>query len=169
MAKHRVSITDHGVFNLFGMNVSLPAIIELEDDQIQTIKNSGLYHISELDSSQKMQAKPTPLSEIEGDRFDRARTLSVNELAFKNPIMGTAFKNKAQNGVIVKKGSFLINRALKKEDTVKTVKSTHARKEQPLNKVINNNPNDSVKVKKDDKEVSLTKDNTSSNNTQLNH
>ena len=105
-----------------------------------------------------MQAKPTPLSEIEGDRFDKARTLSVNELAFKNPIMGTAFKNKAQNGVIVKKGSFLINRALKKDDKLNTNNKSSAIKKEPA-KLNNNTVADNTKIKKvENKSATMVKD-----------
>ena len=143
---------------MFGMNISLPAIIELEDDQIETIKNTGLYHISELNASQKEQAKPTPLSEIEGDRFDRARTLSVNELAFKNPIMGTSFRNKAKNGLIVKKGSMLINRALKIEEKIPSKKVTSNETTAPV--TLNNTVANKTKpTKPENKEASMIKEN----------
>ena len=112
MSKRRISISDHGTFTLFGKNISLPAIIELEDDQIEYIKNTGLYHISEPSASQLAQAKPTPLSDIEGDRFDRARTLSVNELSFRAPIMGTQFKEKAKNAIVVKRNSIYAKTAI---------------------------------------------------------
>ena len=164
MAKRRVSIIDHGIFNMFGMNISLPAIIELEDDQIEIIKNTGLYHVAELNANQREQAKPTPLSEIEGDRFDRARTLSVNELAFKNPIMGTSFKNKAKNGVIVKKGSMLINRALKIDEKAQSNKSsvrnvtTNETSAAPA-KLSNTVTNKTKPAKIENKEATMVKEN----------
>ena len=106
--KRRVRILDHGVFKLFGLNVSLPALIELTEEQIDYIKTSGLYKIAELTPEQLTQAKPTPLSDIEGDRFEHARTRSVNQLAFKTPIMGTDYKEKAKNAIIIKKNSSLL-------------------------------------------------------------
>ena len=98
-------------FNMFGINVSLPAILELEEDQISYLRNSGQYNIKDLSSSQLEQAKPTPLSNIEGDRFESARTFSVNELAFKSPILGTKFANKAKDAIVVPKNSIIARKA----------------------------------------------------------
>lgn len=106
--KRRVRILDHGVFKLFGLNVSLPALIELTEDQIDYIKTSGLYKIAELTPEQLVQAKPTALSDLEGDRFEHVRSRSVNQLAFKTPIMGTEFKEKAKNAIVIKKNSSIL-------------------------------------------------------------
>lgn len=111
--KRRVRILDHGVFKLFGMNVSLPALLELTEDQIDYIKASGLYKIAELTPEQLTQAKPTALSDIEGDRFEHARTKSVNQLAFKTPIMGSVFAEKAKNAIVLKKNSPVLQSAQK--------------------------------------------------------
>ena len=99
------------------MNVSLPAIMELTEEQISYITNSGQYKISELNSLQSSSALPTMLSEIEGDRFETSRTISVNELSFKAPIMGTKFAEKAKNAIIVKKNSIYAKAALKQNNT----------------------------------------------------
>lgn len=104
-SKRRVYISDHGTFTLFDMRVPLPAIMELTDSQIDYIKKSGIYKISELSAAQTLKAKPTAFSDVDGDRFETARTKSVNELAFKKPILGTKFAEKAKNAVIVKKSS----------------------------------------------------------------
>lgn len=109
--KHRVYISDHGNFNMFGINVSLPAILELEEDQISYLKNTGQYNIKELNASQVEQPKPTPLSNIEGDRFENIRSFSVNELAFKTPILGTNYAAKAKDAIIVPKNSYIARKA----------------------------------------------------------
>ena len=103
--KRRVYISDHGTFTLFDMRVSLPAILELTESQIDYIKKSGIYKISELSASQTLKIKPTSLTEVDGNKFETGRTRSVNELAFKKPIMGTKFAEKAKNAVIVKRSS----------------------------------------------------------------
>ena len=126
MSKRRVYISDHGTFNLFDMNISLPAIIDLTEEQIEYINNTGLYQISELTAEQTSKAKPTTFSNVDGDRFDSARTLSVNELSFKMPIMGTQFAKKAKDAIIVKKNSIYAKAALKQQEPQK--KNTKARR-----------------------------------------
>ena len=120
-SKRRVYISDHGTFTLFDMRVPLPAIMELTESQIDYIKKSGIYKISELSAAQTLKAKPTAFSDIEGDRFESARTKSVNELAFKKPILGTKFAEKAKNAVIVKKSS-VYGKKLQKSDNELTKK-----------------------------------------------
>ena len=112
--KRRVYIADHGQFTLFDMNVSLPAIIELTEEQIDYINTSGLYKLEELSGAQTVKATPTLLSIVDGDRFERARTISVNELAFKAPIMGSAYADKARikDTIIVDKNSIYARAAI---------------------------------------------------------
>ena len=100
---------------MFGISTSLPAILELEEEQITYLKNTAQYNIKDLNSSQIEQPKETPLSSIEGDRFDSARTFSVNELAFKSPILGTKFAAKAKDAIVINKNSPLA----KKAETIK--------------------------------------------------
>lgn len=132
--KRRVRILDHGIFKLFGMNVQLPALLELTEDQIEYIKASGLYKIAELTPEQLQQAKPTVLSEIEGDRFEHARTRSVNQLAFKMPIMGSKFAEKAKDAIVLKKNSPILQSAQKnskKKEQVKSAKPEAPKQDAP--------------------------------------
>ena len=110
--KRRVYIADHGQFTLFDMNISLPAIIELTEEQINYINTSGLYKLEELSGAQTVKATPTLLSIVDGDRFERARTISVNELSFKAPIMGSAYASKAKDAIIVNKNSIYARAAI---------------------------------------------------------
>lgn len=110
--KRRVYIADHGQFTLFDMNISLPAIIELTEEQINYINTSGLYKLEELSGAQTVKATPTLLSIVDGDRFERARTISVNELSFKAPIMGSAYASKAKDAIIVNKNSVYARAAI---------------------------------------------------------
>lgn len=124
MSKRRVYISDHGNFNLFNMDISLPAILELTDEQIEYINNTGLYQISELSAAQLSQPLPTALSAIEGSRFDATRTISVNELSFKTPIMGTQYAKKAKNAIIVKKNSIYAKAASNQNHNNNTTSSS---------------------------------------------
>lgn len=110
--KRRVYIADHGQFTLFDMNLSLPAIIELTEEQIEYINTSGLYKLEELSGAQTVKATPTLLSVVDGDRFERARTISVNELSFKTPIMGSQYASKAKDAIIVNKNSIYARAAI---------------------------------------------------------
>lgn len=116
--KKRVYISDHGTFTLFGMHVSLPAILELEEEQIAFINNSGSYNVRELSAQQTVQAKETPLSRAEGDRFSTARTISVNELAFKMPILGVKHSGKAKDIEVVDSNSILAKRINNKKKAI---------------------------------------------------
>lgn len=113
LRKRKVFISNHGQFDQFGMNISLPAIIELTEDQISFINNTGLYKIEDLNSRQTENTTSTEDEIINGgDRFSRKRSISVNELTFKAPIMGTAYASKAKDAIIVKKGSIYEKQAL---------------------------------------------------------
>lgn len=156
MSKRRVYISDHGTFNLFNMDISLPAIIELTEEQIEYINNTGLYQISELSAAQASQALPTLFSGVDGDRFDSARTISVNELSFKTPIMGTQFAKKAKDAIIVKRNSIYAKAAmaqqeLPKKNTVSEVKVESPIVEKPLTEDITEN---NTKKKKNNSEES---------------
>ena len=115
MGKRRVLIADHGMFTLFDMNISLPAIIELSEEQINYINTSGLYRIQELNATQLNKSIPATLNSIDGERFEN-RTFSVNELAYKAPIMGSEFADKAKNAIVVKKGSLYARAAMKQSN-----------------------------------------------------
>ena len=130
MGKRRVVIADHGEFNLFDMHISLPAIIELTDEQINYINTSGLYRIQELNANQLSNPMDTNLSAVDGNRFETARTFSVNELAYKAPIMGSKYADKAKNAIVVKKGSLYARAAMKQHSNPGTMqtKSSNAAK-----------------------------------------
>jgi hypothetical protein len=112
MAKRKVFISNHGTFDQFGMNISLPAIIELTEEQIAFIQNTGLYKLEELRASHLEPPKASVLDIVDGDRFSRKRTISVNELTFKAPIMGTKYAKKAKGALVVKKGSIYEKQAI---------------------------------------------------------
>lgn len=145
--KRRVYISDHGTFTMFDMNISLPAIIELEEDQITLLKNTGKYNVSEMGSN-SMKAKETPFSSVDGDRFETARTVSVNELRFKTPILGTNFANKAKNALVVKRSSSFAKAAmkLKEEKNAPKVASKPASKSEKKAAVVNKVEDKTVKA-----------------------
>lgn len=156
------------------MNISLPAIIDLTDEQIEFIQSSGLYKIEELNASQVINATPTLLSSVEGDRFDRARTISVNELSFKQPIMGSAFAKKAENAIIVKRNSIYAKAALRQHqsnlsdhstDTANTGKVDSQDESAHVSKRVNSNVTDMTKGalvnKNNNKKAEKEQDNTS--------
>lgn len=139
MGKRRVLIADHGMFTLFDMNISLPAIIELSEEQINYINTSGLYRIQELNATQLNKSIPTTLNSIDGERFEN-RTFSVNELAYKAPIMGSEFADKAKNAIVVKKGSLYARAAMKQSNpSTMQVKSTSGGKVKAEEKPILSN------------------------------
>lgn len=141
--KRRVYISDHGSFTMFDMNISLPAILELEEEQITYLKNTGLYNVSELNAAQATKAKETPFSSVDGDRFETARTVSVNELSFKSPILGTNFAKKAKDALVVKRNSIFAKAAMHSKSD-----STSAKVMAPKvdNKVVSNKKETAIKV-----------------------
>lgn len=135
MAKRRIFISDHGVFSLFNMSVTLPAIIELTDEQIQYITATGLYKISELSSTQNVHSTTTLLNMIDSDKLNKGRSVSVNELSFKAPIMASKYADKAKNSLIVKKNSVYAKAALNDNKNA-------------TNKVVNNGANNNTASKR---------------------
>lgn len=100
--KRRVRILDHGTFTLFGMRTPIPGMVELTGEQIDYIKKTGLYKIEESSGELAAQALSGEFSSIEGEDISHIKTRSVNELAFKSPLMATVFAKKAENAIIVR-------------------------------------------------------------------
>lgn len=99
--KRRVRILDHGTFTLFGMRTPIPGMVELTGEQIDYIKKTGLYKIEESSGELAAQALSGEFS-IDGEDISHIKTRSVNELAFKSPLMATVFAKKAENAIIVR-------------------------------------------------------------------
>ena len=160
MAKRKIFISNHGIFEQFGLKISLPAIIELTEEQIEFINNSGLYKVDELTSRQMEAPKDLELDIVDGDRFSRKRSISVNELAFKAPIMATAYAKDARGAIVVKKGSIYEKQALEQLKQTKELK--HSKKSESSSNVgVPSKPIKTEKVKgtKKDKDEELVNSN----------
>lgn len=80
--KKKVYVLNHGTFNLFGYNnIHIPAIIDLEEDQIEWMKSSG-YRIEEVTENQ------SAVSEDSVQTIRNVRTISLNELQMRNKLNG---------------------------------------------------------------------------------
>ena len=145
MGKRRIFISDHGVFSLFNMTITLPAIIELTDEQIQYIMATGLYKISELNSTQNIHSTSSLLNMIDNDKMNESRSISVNELSFKAPIMASKYADRAKNSLIVKKNSVYAKAALNdNKATTKPAKVNNTstkKKETKAEEVVEKNNN----------------------------
>ena len=162
--KRRVYISDHGAFRLFDMDISLPAIIELTDEQIDFINASGLYKINELNSSQSLPATPTVLSALDGDRFESARTISVNELSFKMPILGTQYAKKAKDAIIVKKNSIYAKAAIEQQHRNNAPEIPKETVKPTLEPITPTTPTVEISSTKDSKEDKKKKNNNNADN-----